>query len=244
MIESILNMLLIADAAPSFVAPQSLFEMLVAGGPLMIPIGIASFVLGLITFERLISLRRRKVVPRLFVERFLLQIREGALDRHEALEKCDEEPSYIAQVFAAAIRKWGKPAVEVEQAVLDEGERVANVLRKYLRVVNGISTVSPLLGLAGTVWGMMHAFNVIATNSAMGRAEMLAGGISVALVTTASGLMVAIPAMVLYMFFVGRVDSLVMEIDWHGQELVNLISAEALEERKTQRSTTMRRKSA
>ncbi len=91
---------------------------------------------------------------------------------------------------------------------------------------------------------MMNAFSIIATNSAMGRAEMLAGGISVALVTTASGLMVAIPAMVLYMYFVGRVDSLVMEVDWHGQELVNLISAEALEERKTQRSTTMRRKSA
>ncbi len=126
-----------ADAAP-IPAPQSLFEMLVAGGPLMIPILLASFVLVLITFERLISLRRRRVVPRLFVERFLLQIREGALDRHEALEKCDEEPSYIAQVFAAAIRKWGKPAVEVEQAVLDEGERVDNVLRKYLRVVNGI----------------------------------------------------------------------------------------------------------
>jgi biopolymer transport protein ExbB len=142
------------------------------------------------------------------------------------------------------LRKWGKPAVEVEQAVLDEGERVANMLRKYLRVMNGISTVSPLLGLAGTVWGMMHAFNVIATNSAMGRAEMLAGGISVALVTTASGLMVAIPAMVLYMFFVGRVDSLVMEIDGHGQELVNLISAEGLEERKTNRSTTFRRKAA
>ena len=235
--------LIIADAAPP-VPTSSLFEMLVAGGPLMIPILLASFVLVLITFERLISLRRRRVVPRMFVERFLLQLREGALDKNEALEKCDDEPSYIAQVFAAALRKWGKPAVEVEQAVLDEGERVANVLRKYLRVMNGISTVSPLLGLAGTVWGMMHAFNTIATNSAMGRAEMLAGGISVALVTTASGLMVAIPAMVLYMFFVGRVDSLVMEIDGHGQELVNLISAEALEERKTGRSTVFRRKAA
>ena len=142
------------------------------------------------------------------------------------------------------MRKWGKPAVEVEQAVLDEGERVGNVLRKYLRVMNGISTVSPLLGLVGTVWGMMQAFNVIATSSAMGRAEMLAGGISVALMTTASGLMVAIPAMMLYLFFVGRVDSLVMEIDRHGQELVNLISAEALEERKTGRSTVFRRKAA
>ncbi len=233
-----------ADAAAGFAAPHNLFEMLLAGGPLMIPILLASFVLVLVTFERLISLRRRRVVPRLFVERFLLQLREGALDRNEALKKCDEEPSYIAQVFAAALRKWGKSAVEVEQAVLDEGERVSNVLRKYLRVMNGISTVSPLLGLAGTVWGMMNAFNVIATNSAMGRAEMLAGGISVALVTTASGLMVAIPAMVLYMFFVGRVDSLVMEIDSHGQELVNLISAEALEERKTGRSAVFRRKAA
>lgn len=235
---------ILADAAPLPVPTSSLFEMLVAGGPLMIPILLASFVLLLITFERLVSLRRRRVVPRLFVERFLLQMREGALDRTDALEKCDDEPSYVARVFAAAVRKWGKPAVEVEQAVLDEGERVAAVLRKYLRVMNGISTVSPLLGLAGTVWGMMHAFNVIATNSAMGRAEMLAGGISVALVTTASGLMVAIPAMVLYMFFVGRVDSLVMEIDGYGQELVHLISAEALEERKTNRSTVFRRKTA
>ncbi len=236
--------LTLADAAALPVPTSSLFEMLVAGGPLMIPILLASFVLVLITFERLISLRRRRVVPRMFVERFLLQLREGALDRGDALEKCADEPSHVAQVFAAALRKWGKPAVEVEQAVLDEGERVANVLRKYLRVMNGISTVSPLLGLAGTVWGMMHAFNVIATNSAMGRAEMLAGGISVALVTTAAGLMVAIPAMVIYMFFVGRVDSLVMEIDGHGQELVNLISAEGLEERKTNRSTTFRRKAA
>jgi biopolymer transport protein ExbB len=218
--------------------------MIVAGGPLMIPIGLASFLLLLITFERFISLRRRKVVPRLFVERFLLQLREGALDKNEALEKCDDEPSYIAQVFAAGLRKWGKPAVEVEQAVLDEGERVSNVLRKYLRVMNGISTVSPLLGLAGTVWGMMHAFNTIATNSAMGRAEMLAGGISVALMTTASGLMVAIPAMIIYLYFVGRVDSLVMEIDSCGQELVNLISAEGLEERKTGRSMAHRRKAS
>jgi biopolymer transport protein ExbB len=235
----------LADAAAGGPIPtRSLFDMLIAGGPLMIPIVLASFILLVIVFERLISLRRRRVVPRLFVERFLLQLREGALDRAEALARCEEEPSHVARVFAAAIRKWGKPAVEVEQAVLDEGERIGNVLRRYLRVMNGISTVSPLLGLAGTVWGMMNAFNVIATNSAQGRAEMLAGGISLALVTTAAGLMVAIPAMIVYLYFVGRVDSLVMEIDGHGQELVNLISAEALEERKTGRSTVFRRRAA
>jgi biopolymer transport protein ExbB len=232
---------LLAEAVAGPIPTKSLLEMLLAGGPPMIPIVLASFILLLVVFERIFSLRRRRVVPRLFVERFLLQVREGGLDRAEALARCDDESNHVARVFAAAVRKWGKPAVEVEQAVLDEGERIGNILRRYLRVINGVSTVCPLLGLLGTVWGMMNAFNVIATDSAMGRAELLAGGISLALVTTAAGLMVAIPAMILYLYFVGRVDSLVMEIDSRGQELVGLISAEALEERKIGRSAVFRR---
>jgi biopolymer transport protein ExbB len=223
---------------------RSLFDMLLAGGPVMIPIALASFLMLLIVFERMICLRRRRVVPRLFVERFLLQLRENALDRADALERCEENPSHVARVFTAAVRKWGKPAVEVEQAVIDEGERIANILRRYLRVLNGVSTVAPLLGLLGTVWGMIQAFNVIASSPAMGRAEMLAGGISVALITTASGLLVAIPALVFYLFFVGRVDGLIMEIDRCGQDLVNLISFEALEDRQTTRLSIARRKAA
>jgi biopolymer transport protein ExbB len=226
---------LVAEAAGP-IPTRSLLEMLIAGGPLMLPIVLASFVLMLIVFERLISLRRRRVVPRLFIERFLLQIREGALDRNDALERCEDESSHIARVFAAAVRKWGKPAVEVEQAVLDEGERTANTLRRYLRVINGVATVSPLLGLLGTVWGMMEAFNAIAGSSAMGRPELLAAGISGALLTTAAGLFVAIPALIFYLYFVGRVDVLIMDIDARGQELVNLISAETLEERHVNRN--------
>ncbi len=236
--------ILAASAAGTVIPTRSLFEMLLAGGPCMLPIALASFVMVLIVFERMISLRRRRVVPRLFVERFLLQIRENALDRSDALERCEDESSYVARVFAAAVRKWGKSAVEVEQAVIDEGERVANLLRRYLRVLNGVSTVSPLLGLLGTVWGMIQAFNVIASSPAMGRAEMLAGGISVALITTASGLLVAIPSLVFYLFFVGRVDGLIMEIDRYGQDLVNLISLEALEDRSTTRLSVARRKAA
>lgn len=234
---------ILAEAAAP-IPTRSLFEMLLAGGPLMIPILLASFLMLLIAFERIISLRRRRVVPSLFIERFLLQVREGALDRSEALERCEDDSSHVARVFAAAVRKWGKPAVEVEQAVLDEGERTANILRRYLRVMNGISTVSPLLGLLGTVWGMIQSFNVIATGPQTGRAEMLAGGIGVAMITTAAGLLVAIPSLILYLYFVGRVDSLIMQIDSHGQELVNLISLEALEERKSTRSTVPRRKTA
>lgn len=214
---------------------KSLWQMLWSGGPLLLPIVICSFVLVLVVFERMLSLRRSRVLPRMFTERFLLQIGEGALDRRDALERCLENGSHIASVFASAVRKWGKPAVEVEQAVLDEGERAANELRRFLRVINGVATVSPLMGLLGTVWGMMEAFEAIAGSSAMGRPELLAGGIGGALLSTAAGLSVAIPALILYLYFVGRVDALVMEIDRRGQDLVNLISAEALDERRTRK---------
>ncbi len=223
------------------VQTKSLWQMLWAGGPLLLPIVICSFVLLLVVFERTMSLRRSRVLPRLFTERFLLQISEGALDRSEALQRCLKDGSHMSNVFAAAVRKWGKPAVEVEQAVLDEGERAANELRRYLRVINGVATVCPLMGLLGTVWGMMEAFEAIAGSSAMGRPELLAGGIGGALLSTAAGLSVAIPALILYLWFVGRVDMLVMEIDRRGQDLVNLISAEALDERRGTRKPKLKK---
>lgn len=216
---------------------KSLWDMLWAGGPLLVPIFVCSFALLLVVFERTVSLRRGRVMPRPFVKRLLLQLRENQIDRDEALQRCEENSSHVSRVFAAALRKWGRPAVEVEQAILDEGERVSNTMRRYLRVINGVATVSPLMGLLGTVWGMMAAFNAIATIDAMGRPELLAGGISQALLTTAAGLFVAIPALILYLFFVGRVDKLVMDIDARGQELVNLISAEALQDRKHGKSS-------
>ena len=178
-------------------------------------------------FERFIALRRGRVIPRPFVKRFLEQISEGQLDRETALDLCEQNRSPVAEVFGAAARKWGRPSVEVEQAIIDAGERITNGLRKYLRILNGISTVSPLLGLLGTVLGIINCFNTIARANAMGHFDLLAGGIGEALLTTAGGLFVAIPAMIAYLCFVGRVDSLIMEIDALSQRLVDLISAEA-----------------
>lgn len=218
-------------ASPGEIPTQSLLQLALAGGVTMIPIAMASFVMLVVVFERLVALRRSRVLSEPFIHCFLSQVGDGTVDRREALEMCENEASHMARVFASGVRKWGKPAVEVEQAILDEGERTANVLRKYLRVINGVATVSPLMGLFGTVWGMMQAFNAIASASAMGRPELLAAGISEALITTAAGLIVAIPALILYLYFVGRVDALVMEIDGYGQELVHLISTEALQDR-------------
>ena len=135
----------------------------------------------------------------------------------------------MAEVFAAAVKKWGRPSVEVEQAIIDTGERVTNELRRYLRLFNGIATISPLLGLLGTVVGMIRAFNAIATVDAMGRPELLAAGISQALLTTAAGLCVAIPALIAYLFFVSRVDRLIIQIDALGQDVVGLIASDAWE---------------
>ena len=137
----------------------------------------------------------------------------------------------MADVFLHAVRKWGKPSVEVEQAIIDGGERQISLLKKRLRVLNGVATLCPLIGLLGTVIGMIQAFNDIAQSNAMGQAEQLARGIAMALLTTAAGLSIAIPSLAAYMYLAGRLDTLVVEMDRLGQELVHLISAEALREK-------------
>ncbi|MBS0208678.1 MAG: MotA/TolQ/ExbB proton channel family protein [Planctomycetes bacterium] len=234
-----------ADGAPGGSIPsKNLLEIIQAGGVLMIPIFFCSILTMVFTLERGLALRRSRVIPGPFVKRLLHQLREGQLDRDEALELCQENRSPVSEVFGAAIRKWGRPGVEVEQAVLDQGERTVNGLRKYVRVFNGVATISPLLGLLGTVFGMIRAFNEIASSDAMGRPELLAGGISEALITTAAGLCVAIPALACYLFFISRVDQLVMAIDSLGQDVVHIISAEGLQSTPTPKSSRSRREAA
>jgi biopolymer transport protein ExbB len=200
------------------------------GGLLMWPILGCSIVVLSFTLERLIMLRRTRVIPKAFVTRFIERLREGKLDRASALQLCQANGSPIAKVFAHAVQKWGRPSVEVEQAVLDGGEREMHHLRKNLRVLNGMVTVAPLLGLLGTVIGMIKAFNVIALYQGMGKTELLADGISTALLTTAGGLMVAVPAYFAYLYLISRVDALISEVDAQAQEVVSMISAEALQQ--------------
>ncbi len=209
---------------------KNLFDILQEGGVMMAPLFACSFITLVFVFERAISLRRGRVIPRPFVKRFMHQVREGKLDRDGALELCQESGSPISEVFASVVKKWGRPSVELEQTVIDTGDRVSGGLRRYIRLFNAVATISPLMGLLGTVFGMIRLFNAISTADAMGRTELLAAGISEALFTTAAGLLIAIPALVFYLLFVGRVERLLMDIDNLGQELVGLISAEALNE--------------
>ncbi len=231
--------------APAGTAPvRSLLQMFHDGGIMMYPLMLCSFVLTVFAFERFIHLRSGRVIPRPFVKRLIEQLQQQQIERDEAIELCERNPSPVAAIMSAALKRYGRPSVEVEQAALDAGERESNQLRRHMRLFNAISNISPLLGLLGTVLGMIQAFHDIASAQAMGRPELLAGGISQALLTTAAGLLVAIPAYLLYIYFVGHTDRLIMEMDKHAQRLVDAISAEGLQENDTSRSRSRSRKAA
>ncbi len=212
-----------------FAIPSSPVELIALLGWVTIaPFFLASVIALWFAIERLVVLRKGRVIPRPFVERFLQHLEHGKLTPENALTLCNENGSPIAEVFAHGVRKWGKPSVEVEQAIIDGGERQVSQLRKHLRVINGVATITPLMGLLGTVIGMIFAFNKIASSDAMGNPAELAVGIGIALLTTAAGLSIAIPALILYMYLAGRVDGLVMEMDLLAQNVVHFISAESL----------------
>src|SRR5580700_2078187 len=206
--------------------PLEIIEAL--GVPFILAFGICSVITVWFSIERLVVLRRGRVIPRPFVERFLQNLEQGNLDQEEALRLCDENGSPIAQIFAHGVRKWGKSSVEVEQAIIDGGERQVSQLRAHLRVLNAVAVITPLLGLLGTVIGMIQCFNDIAASQGMGKADQLAGGIGIALLATAAGLAVAIPSLSMYQFLSGRVDSLTVDLDLLSQNIVHLVSAEAL----------------
>ena len=234
-----------ANASSSGKIPlRNLLQIFHDGGILMYPIAICSFVMMVFCFERFIALRPGRVIPRPFVKRLIEQLEQQNIDRDEAIELCQRNPSPISQICAAALKRYGRPAVEVEQMVLDAGERVTNQLRRYVRVFSAISNVSPLLGLLGTVLGMIESFNAISGSNGMGKPEVLAGGISTALLTTAAGLVVAIPSYLMYMYFVARTDSLVMEMDRYAQQVVEAVCAEGLQESDGGRSRSRSRRAA
>jgi biopolymer transport protein ExbB len=220
----------VVAVADGLIPTGNLLATIRDGGILMIPLLGCSFLLAVFGIERAVSLRTARVVPRLFVDRFVDQVQSGAITRGAALDACEENGSPAARVFAAAVRRWGRPAVEIEQAAIDACERELNHLRRYRRVFNGVATIAPLLGLLGTVFGLIRSFNDVATAGAMGRPDLLARGFGEALITTATGLLVAIPAMVLHSYFTGRIDRLAMRFDETCQQVIDAISQESLAE--------------
>lgn len=189
----------------------TVWDLILKGGILMVPIAICSMIGLAIAIERAVSLRRSWVVPPGFVDAARAALREGP-DR--ALALCRAQPSPMARIFAAALQRWHRSPADVEKQIIDAGLREAALLRSNLRGLALIAAVSPLLGLLGTIFGMITAFRTVAESAeALGRTELLAGGIYVAMVTTAAGLIVAIPAVVLHHWLSAKVDRLMLVMD-------------------------------
>ncbi|MDY7109837.1 MAG: MotA/TolQ/ExbB proton channel family protein [Planctomycetota bacterium] len=200
--------------AASAVEVQSVWDFVAKGGVMMIPIGLCSLIALTVVIERAVSLRRRKVIPPGFLPGMKEKLKHAQNDPAEALEYCRDDGSPIANVFAAALRRRARPIELIERHIQETGQREVLKLRRYLRVLSVIAAISPLLGLLGTIFGMITAFQTVAASAdALGKTEMLAEGIYEAMITTAAGLIVAIPVLICYHWLSAKVQKLVMEID-------------------------------
>lgn len=196
--------------------PQiNVLDLAFRGGVLMIPITLMSVLTVIFGLERALGLRRRKVVPNELIRALgTMGEEKRTFDPRAAYRLAQRYPSAAANVLKAMLVKVGRPLPEIEQAMRDATEREAERLYGNVRMLTLSAAVTPLLGLLGTVQGMIQAFFVTShLPTGADRAEMLAQGIYIALVTTFAGLCVAIPAAVLAHYFEGRIQNLLREID-------------------------------
>lgn len=196
--------------------------------PMWTLVGCSIFTLMLV-IERVTALQSRRVMPRAFVTRFLQRLREGPLDGakiQELAEVCRENGSPISNFFAIVVVNAGRPAFEIRVTVSDFADSELFHLRKHIRAISGLAMLAPLLGLFGTVLGMISAFHALSQQSGSGKTELLASGISLALIATASGLAVAIVASAAYYYLLGRVDRLIQEMDVLTNQAVMLVSSD------------------
>jgi biopolymer transport protein ExbB len=186
------------------------FDYLWAGGPVMIPIGLCSIVAVATFLERSWSLRRERVVPTAFVVEVSDLIKQCRWQ--DALTLCRKREVAIGRVVEVALEVRSESRSVVKERVEEVGRREAAELERYIPVLGTIASIAPLLGLLGTVGGMILTFQVIEQQGVKDVAD-LAGGISQALITTFAGLSVGIPALVANRYLLARVDGMLIELE-------------------------------
>jgi len=196
-----------------------LLELVQAGGWLMVPILICSVIAMAIVAERFWTLQRKRITPSNLVVQVWQWAKSGNLseDRIRALRKS----SPLGRILAAGLVNRDSSRELMKESIEDVGRHVVHDLDRYLNTLGTIASITPLLGLLGTVIGMIKVFAVITTQG-VGDPGVLAGGISEALITTAAGLTVAIPALLFHRYFRGHVDELVVTME---QEALKMVEA-------------------
>ena len=202
-----------------------MLEIILAGGWMMVPILLCSTFAVAIVIERFWTLRKRKVTP----DGLATTVEDWAT-KHELDGRHLEElrtSSPLGRVYAAALRNRKRSRELIKEAVEDTGRHVVHDLERFLNTLGTIAGITPLLGLLGTVIGMIKVFSAIMV-SGVGDANVLAGGISEALITTAAGLTVAIPSFFFYRFFSGLVSEYVIDMEEKAIKLIECIERGAV----------------
>ncbi|MDY6973831.1 MAG: MotA/TolQ/ExbB proton channel family protein [Thermodesulfobacteriota bacterium] len=197
-----------------------MIDLIVKGGILMIPIMMCSVVALAVFFERLWVLRREHIIP----EEFIRQVEELLKKQKisEAIFLCQSDVSSIARIFLAGLKNAQKGMWLVKEAIEGKGSREATILEKNVDILSTIANLTPLMGLLGTVSGMIKTFDAISAQG-IGNPAPLAGGIAEALITTAAGLCIAIPSLVCYRFLKDKAGALIFEMEENSIRLVELM---------------------
>lgn len=190
------------------------------GGWLMLPIILCSIVALAIVVERLWTLQKKRVAPEGLVLSVWKQAKEGRLTRKQVNEIGAGSP--LGRILASGLLNIRHDREIMKEAIEDTGRHVVYDLKRFLNTLGTVAAISPLLGLLGTVIGMIKVFAVITTQG-VGDASVLAGGISEALITTAAGLSVAIPSLMFHRYLRGRVDMLVVAMEQEALKLVEVL---------------------
>lgn len=202
-----------------------MWEFIIRGGPIMGLIIMCSIMAFAVFLERSWYLRNAKIDTTKFMQEISNKVKSNRV--MEAVDMCNTTRGPIARILKAGVIKYDKPRDDIKEAIKDAGVHEVPLLEKNLGVLATIAHISPLLGLLGTVVGMLKAFQVIEVK-AMSMAPVnpgdLAGGIWEALITTVAGLSIAIPTYVAYNYLVSRVDNFVLDMEKSATELVNLLS--------------------
>ena len=197
-----------------------MYELVKAGGWLMFPIIACSIIAFGIILERFWTLQSKKVTPRHLVATIWHWVKEGQLERSK-IEEISKQ-SALGKILAAGLNNRHLDRERIKESIEETGRQVVHEMERFLNTLGTIAAISPLLGLLGTVIGMIKVFNAI-TSSGVGNAAPLAGGISQALITTAAGLSVAIVALMFHRYFRGRVDELVVKMEEEAIKMVDVL---------------------
>lgn len=201
-----------------------MFEIILAGGWLMLPIILCSVAVIAISVERYWTLNPSKIAPRNLLAQVWSWIKNNQIDAARLRELKQSSP--LGQILAAGLSNSRHGRETMKDSVQEAASQVIHQMEKYVGLLGTIAAISPLLGLLGTVFGMIKVFSAIMLEGGGGNTAALAGGISEALITTAAGLSVAIPAMIFHRFFLRRIDSIVVTMEEEAIKLVDALHSD------------------